>query len=388
MKIIFLSHRIPYPPNKGDKIRSFHELEHFSRHHEVHLLAFCDDSDDLAYADELSGICRSTTLIPLHPAKQKLAAARAMLRGKPWSLGYYSSPIMRRSVTDLVKSTGCDLVFVFSSAMAQYADCAEGSAKVVDFVDSDASKWKQYVPYKPALSRWLYAYESRRLARFEESIIHEFDRSVFVSKREVRHLSVHSETISFIQNGIEINAPASVRPETSPPRIVFVGAMDYFPNIDAVCYFAKEILPRIRVQKQVEFMIVGSNPSPRVVRLGRQPGVFVTGKVDSVRPYLDQSSVAVVPTRIAQGIQNKILEALAAGLPVVTTRAAAEGLASVEGIPLAVADSPHEFAEHVIRFIDSPPTPDQLRESREHLQFHYSWDKNLATFDQIFALIR
>lgn len=386
--MLFLCHRVPYPPNKGDKIRSFHEIRHFSKNHEVHLLAFCDDPDGQACGGELGALCSSVTIIPIRPRRQRLNAAISMLRGEPWTLGYYADRRMWRAVGEKAASLPFDIVFVYSSSMAPYAAGCADTPKVLDFVDSDASKWRQYVALKPVVSKWLYAYESGRLSRFENSMVQAFDRSVFVSSRETRHLEDPDGRIVFIQNGIEISEEAPIRQQSFPPRLVFVGAMDYFPNVDAVCYFSREILPRVRKKREVEFLVVGSRPTPEVRSLNRMSGIRVTGTVDDVEPYLREAAVAVVPTRIAQGIQNKILEALAAGLPVVTTRAAAGGLKTIEGIPVAAADDPDAFAEKVVYFLDNPLTAEQIRGCRDHLRLHYSWETNLSVFDRIFDELR
>lgn len=382
-RILFLSHRVPYPPNKGDKIRSFHEIRYLSRSHEIHLLAFCDRSSELAYADELRRYCRSVTLFPIRRVRQRINAVRSMFRGEPWTLGYYADPRMLREVRAKLSSAQFDLVFAFSSSMAPYALSTDRLPRVLDFVDSDASKWRQYALFKPWPSKWLYSYESDRLADFEKRMVQKFDRCIFVSAREARHLEDWAEKILFVQNGIDIDFYTSPPPKPSAPQVIFVGAMDYFPNIDAVCYFAREILPRIREKRDIRFLIVGSNPSPSVKRLARIPGITVTGAVDDVRPYLRQSGVAVVPNRIAQGIQNKILEALAAGLPVVATPAAAQGLRYTDGLTIAIADDAADFACKVLRFMEQPVDTDRRFACHEYLKRYYSWATNLASFDGI-----
>jgi sugar transferase (PEP-CTERM/EpsH1 system associated) len=291
---------------------------------------------------------------------------------------------MQNAVRQEIESVRFDLLFAYSSSMAPYIAQTPKVPKVLDFVDSDASKWRQYAAFKPAVSRWLFAYESSRLADFEKSMVKAFDCSVFVSPREARFLENPEGKIAFIQNGIDIDPYVSPPGTNSPPNLIFVGAMDYFPNVDAVCFFAREIMPRIRERRDMRFLIVGSHPVPSVRRLARLPGITVTGDVDDVRPYLQRSSVAVVPNRIAQGIQNKILEALAAGLPVVATTAAAQGLTSIEGLPIAVADDPGDFADSILRFLDKPPDAEELRICHGRLKRQYSWEMNLSLFDRLF----
>ncbi len=379
---------MPYPPNKGDKIRSFNEIRHFSKNHEIHLLAFCDSPDEQKYASELGQYCKHIELIPLRANCQKFKAMFSMINGKPWTLGYYDDARMHAAVKEMLHQEPIDLVFAYSSSMAPYALLAEKAPKVLDFVDSDAAKWRQYAKFKPAYCRWLYGYEADRLSVFENDMVQKCDRSVFVSPRETRHLSDPCNKISFIQNGIELNGTVASSPDRSNPKAIFVGAMDYYPNIDAVQYFALEVLPQIRKSRNIEFYIVGSNPAPAVKKLAGQPGVVVTGTVPDVAPYLQKASVAVVPTRIAQGIQNKILEALGSGLPVVASRAAAEGLHTLKGIPVRVADHPSDFARQVLDYLDHPISSQQIADSLDHLKRHYSWEANLSAFDQMFCQLR
>jgi sugar transferase (PEP-CTERM/EpsH1 system associated) len=387
VNILFLCHRAPYPPNKGDKIRSFHELVHFSRSHRIHLLAFCDSPEELGYTDELREYCDEVGLILLRPYLQKAKAIVSMLKRESWTIGYYNDARMWQAVKRATDSTRFDVVFAYSSSMAPYALAVKDTPRVLDFVDSDAAKWRQYAKFKPAYSRWLYSYEASRLSNLENELIRSFDRSVFVSPREARHLTIPDGKVTFVQNGISLNG-TSASPDREYPKAVFVGAMDYFPNIDAVRYFALEVLPLIRKSRDLEFLIVGSNPVPEVEDLARQPGVIVTGTVPDVMPYLKKASVAVVPTRIAQGIQNKILEALAAGLPVVATRAAAEGLDAPDGIPLRIADAPADFASRVLEYLEHPITLGQIANCREHLKQRFSWDINLSAFDQTFNQLK
>jgi sugar transferase (PEP-CTERM/EpsH1 system associated) len=386
MKILFLSHRVPYPPNKGDKIRSFHEIKHFSRYHEIHLLSFCDDPAELDYAKELKNYCRSVTLIPLHFARQRLRAAFSMAGGAPWTVGYYQDPRMKAAVEKKNVSIQFDLLFVYSSSMAPYAFSITNAARILDFVDSDASKWQQYALFKRAPASWLYAYEGRKLARFERNMISIFDASIFVSARETGHMA---KKIHFIQNGIDLDYFGQVKSEGKANAIIFTGVMDYFPNVDAVTYFARDIFPAVRSTiPDAEFLIVGSRPISAVQQLGRIPGVTVTGTVADIRPFMAKSKVAVVPMRISQGIQNKILEAMAAGLPVVTTPAAAAGFDSGGDMPVAIAHDAKSIADNIVKFLLEPLPSVQVDACRHYLRQHYDWSSNLSAFDRLFSEIR
>jgi glycosyltransferase involved in cell wall biosynthesis len=218
-------------------------------------------------------------------------------------------------------------------------------------------------------------------------MVRDFDFSVFVSKREAEHLheATNGEKVHFIQNGVDLEHFAAVSRSGSSKGIVFTGAMDYYPNIDAVTFFAHEILPAVRsAVPDARFLIVGSNPSPHVRLLANLPGVTVTGTVKDVRPFLADAGVAVVPARISQGIQNKILESLASGLPVVATKAALAGMSYTKDLPVAEADNAGSFAERVAEFLKNPLSCAQVEACRRSLRLAYDWDVNLSAFDRLF----
>jgi sugar transferase (PEP-CTERM/EpsH1 system associated) len=310
----------------------------------------------------------------------------AMLNRKPWTLGYFSNPLMGAAVREHLRSSKFDAIFVYSSSMAPYVAAENGFPKILDFVDSDASKWLQYARFKSAPASWLYSFEGKNLLRFEQEMADAFDDSVFVSSRETGHLcgKEYNGKIHFVQNGIDLDHFACIKIDEASKTIIFTGAMDYFPNIDAVSYFARDVFPLVRATSpEAKFMIVGSKPAPEVQRLAGLPNVHVTGTVPDVRPFLAQSKLAVVPVRISQGIQNKILEALAAGLPVVTTSAAAQGLSSTGDFPLAVADDPRTYARCVEAFLQSAPTEERVAAARRRLKLDFDWETNLSAFDRM-----
>jgi sugar transferase (PEP-CTERM/EpsH1 system associated) len=391
MRILYLAHRVPFPPNKGDKIRSFNEIRHLSRNHDIHLLAFCDRAEETAHKDALKEYCRTVDLVPLHSNRQKFQAFRSMLVRDPWTLGYYSSTEMSSALRRAIDRYRLDLILVFSSSMAPYVCSIRGIPRVLDFVDSDASKWRQYGMAKRWPERMLYAYEARRLAAFELKMVRLFDLSVFVSDRETGDIPRPlRQKIAYVQNGIDLEFFRPAKGNREWPAIVFTGAMDYFPNADAVRYFSREVLPR--VQQRVpgaRFTIVGSNPARSVRRLTALPGISVTGSVPDIRPYLNASRLAVTPIRIAQGIQNKILEALAMGLPVVATTVAGAGLGRDNLLPISLADDAGGFAEIVIERLQNPSlSPARIESCREYLKRHYDWHTNLSRLDSLLIELR
>jgi polysaccharide biosynthesis protein PslH len=390
MRILYVAHRVPYPPNKGDKIRSFHEIRFLSRGHEVDLLAFYDDPSDANHKPHLDSFCRSVTLLPLFRRLQTARAMAAMVSGKPATLGYYASAAMSEAVRRVFSQRQPDAAVAFSSSVAPYVE-ALPTRRVLDFVDSDASKWRQYAKSVGFPRNLLYRLEARRLCAFELSMMRRFDASVFVAPRELAWLDGRTgeqwlrSSVHFISNGVDLEYFAPSLETPADPDIVFTGAMDYFPNVDGVQNFADSVLPIIRAQlPQARFIIVGSNPVAAVRALQRRPGIVVTGPVPDIRPYLHHARVAVVPLRISRGLQNKVLEALAAGLSVVTTPEVAGGLPDIGGLPLYVEKDPPSMAGRILEQLRAPkPSLERAVEIRQVLREKCSWENNLRPFESL-----
>ena len=382
--LLYLVHRIPYPPNKGDKIRSYHLLKHLAKNYEVHLGAFVDDENDWQYEDELSRICKSCCLVPMNPKSAKMRSLTGLISGEALTLPYYRSDALTSWVQRTMNEKKIQRIVIFSSAMAQYAEGATGT-RIMDFVDVDSDKWTQYSKAKPWPLSWLYCREGRLLLDFERKIAKGFDASFFVSPHEAalfRSLAPESENrIHHFSNGVDAEYFSPGREYENPYRdsdaaLVFTGAMDYWPNADAVTWFAREIFPAIIAKRpEARFFIVGSNPTKQVLQLSGIKGVTVTGRVEDVRPYLAHARLAVAPLRIARGVQNKVLEAMSMARHVVATRHAMEGIEATDGC--LVANDADEFAAISLRQMDSGPNPP----GRDAILASYDWERNLSAID-------
>src|SRR5512143_322945 len=347
--LLFLAHRIPFPPNKGDKIRSFHLLRHLSARYAIHLGAFVDDPDDWRYQDALKPYCASVRLFPLNPRRARLASLTGLLTGEALTLPYYRSRELKRWAADLANSGQVTRGLAFSSAMAQFMPTGL-ARRVLDMVDVDSDKWMQYAPTQRWPMSWVYAREGRKLAAWEARVAQDFDATLLVSCDEAvllqRRAPLARHKIGAFENGVDAEYFSTARDYPNPYSrgalgVVFTGAMDYWPNIDAVSWFAERIFPAVRdAVADAQFAIVGSRPCKAVLALARQPGVVVTGGVADVRPFLAHAACAVAPLRIARGVQNKVLEAMAMGRPVVATAAAAAGLGARLDDEICIADEP------------------------------------------------
>ena len=385
--LLLLIHRIPYPPNKGDKIRSYHLLKHLARHYRVHLATFVDDPDDWQYVPHVEALCASSHFAAMNPKLARVKSLGALLKNRSLSLEYYRDAGIERWVKQAVAAHGIERVLVFSSAMAQYADPYRSARRVVDFVDVDSDKWRQYAEKKSFPMSWLYQYEAQRLLSYERQVARDYDASLFVSAPEAelfRQLAPESSVkIGHFSNGVDTDyfSPHDnhVSPYAAGERaLVFTGAMDYWPNVDAVQWFCDEVFPQLRTRfPELRFYIVGSRPSPAVQALAQRDGVKVTGTVPDVRPYIAHAAVAVAPLRIARGIQNKVLEAMAMATPVVVSPQALEGIEAEPGTELVLAQYAGCYVDAIAALLARSDNQIGLA-ARARVERKYSWPSNLA----------
>ncbi len=385
--LLLLIHRIPYPPNKGDKIRSYHLLKHLAQHYRVHLATFVDDEDDWQHVPRVQALCASSHFARLNPKLARVRSLGALLGNRSLSLDYYRDRGVRHWVAQAVASHNIARVLVFSSPMAQYAETLAGSRRVVDFCDVDSDKWRQYAEKKSWPMNMLYAHEARQLLRYERAVAGSTQASLFVSAPEAelfRKLAPESDArIGFFNNGVDTDYFTPHAEYANPyaaggQALVFCGAMDYWPNVDAVSWFAREIFPAILARHpQALFYIVGARPSPEVQQLGTLPGVVVTGTVPDVRPYVAHAAVCVAPLRIARGIQNKVLEAMSMAKTIVVSSQALEGIEAVPGAALLLATDAREFEQAVCAALEAPAAEVGQR-ARATVEARYSWASNLA----------
>lgn len=384
MRILYLCHRIPYPPDKGDKIRAFHQVEALAGRHEVHLFTLADDDRDLVHAEVLRRSCRQVTVVRLNPRTARLKALPYLLTRKPLTLPYFYSRELQREVRKALNTQAFDRIFVYCSAMAQYVESAAGIPVITDFVDMDSDKWTQYAGFTNWPLSAIHRREGRALREYERQVCEKSACVVVTTGREAllaREIS-GATRVSAIPNGVDTEyfQPAAKPAPPDAPTVGFTGDMSYFPNAEAVTYFAREVLPLIRQSvPATRFLIVGRNPGPKVKKLQEIPGVEVTGFVPDIREYLARMQVAVAPFSIAAGIQNKILEAMACGIPVVCTPRAAQGLAEEVAAAVEIADGPRDTAAKIADLLRQPEIARAKGlQGRRRVTAAYQWDRSLA----------
>jgi sugar transferase (PEP-CTERM/EpsH1 system associated) len=389
---LFLAHRIPYPPDRGDKIRSFHILRRLARLGPVHLACFADDAADSAHLPALRaalGGRLGEAHVEIRRTGKAAAAARALLTGKPVSLTLFDSAKLRSFVARIAKRPEIGAIVAFSGQMAQFVPQDPSQLFVMDFGDVDSAKFESYAERGGPLA-WVHAREARRLGAFERATAVRADLSLFVSEAESALFRARSGLagagIRALQNGVDLDyydpAPP-VAPAVAPhPLIVFTGQMDYAPNIDAVAWFAERVLPLVA---GATFAIVGRKPAQRVRRLASDR-VIVTGAVDDVRSWLAAADVVVAPLRIARGIQNKVLEAMAMARPVVASPAAFEGIEAEAGRDLVVAEGEEAMAAAIAGLIADPARAASIgAAARRRVAQGYLWEKRLAPLEAMIA---
>ncbi|MEG3179832.1 TIGR03087 family PEP-CTERM/XrtA system glycosyltransferase [Sphingomonas sp. LT1P40] len=389
--ILFLAHRVPYPPDRGDKIRAFNILNYLSRKKRVHLIAFADDPADLKRKGALAKITGNRQIV-WRGKPQAVAGMQALLSRRPISLTAFDNAELHKAVESILLRHAIDTIYVFSSQMAQYVPLRPRQKVVMDFVDMDSAKFASYGKATKGFSGWMLRREAKLLAQYEKSVAARVDASIFVSEEEAALFRERTgaERVHAVGNGIDtgIFDPTAhfKRIDTMGALIVFTGQMDYRPNVEAVTWFVETILPHIRLKHpQARFAIVGRKPTDAVLALAKQPGVTVTGEVSDVRPWLAAASVVVAPLKLARGVQNKVLEAMAMARPVVVSGAAATGID--HGGTIRVGDTVGEIADAVTKLLADPTMASELGASaRQRVIDHYSWDAKLAALDGILGL--
>lgn len=392
LPLLLLVHRIPYPPNKGDKLRSYRILRHLAQRYRVFLATFVDHSDDWRHLPTVKGWCEAVCARPIAPQRSRVASLRGLVTGEALTLPYYRDSSMARWVGEAVRRHGITRAVVFSGAMAQYLDGLTLDRRVVDFCDVDSVKWSQYAPTKPWPLSWLYAREGRLLGAYERRTAGAAQANLFVTRAEAELFRSRapevSERVAVMENGVDA---AFFSPDPPPPNpypaggpvLVFTGAMDYWPNVDAVCWFAHDILPGLRqTAPDVRFWIVGMNPTAEVRALAKEGEVVVTGTVPDVRPYLAHADAVVAPLRIARGIQNKVLEAMAMGRPVVAHPSCLAGLSARVGEEVLGAADGKEF----VRALEEALGPRGAAigaAARARVMARYSWSRQLRVLDRV-----
>jgi sugar transferase (PEP-CTERM/EpsH1 system associated) len=395
--ILYLTHRIPYPPNKGDKIRSYHILKYLSKYFRVHLGSFVDDPSDRQYIGTVAALCASSCFVNRSPSKGRLLGLAGLISKEALSVTYYRDSQLARWVKQLLTNNTIHHALAFSGPMAQYLTIPQAKSlhKLIDFVDVDSEKWHQYATLERSPFSALYRREARRLLNYEREVAQQFNSAIFVSAAEATLFCIRVPTASntsFFSNGVDADYFSPQRTYCNPypnnaPVVVFVGAMDYWPNVEAAQWFAQRVLPALRVQfPGTSLSIVGARPSSRAMALKRLPGVAVVGAVPDVRPYLAHAALALAPLHIGRGIQNKVLEAMSMQKIVLASPAALEGICAVPGKEVLLARDESEFIHMSMHVLTGGAAANLGFSARQRILQDYNWHENLTQLSTLFGL--
>lgn len=387
MKILFICHRLPYPPNRGGKIRPFNMIRHLSQNHDVTVASLAQTKQEFDEGTPLRDFCREVIAEVEPSATRWRRAALALLTPTPSSCAYFSSPRLRERIIESARRHKFDLVWVHCAFMGRYADGLDSRMRILDYGDLDASKWLDYSKFKSPPLGWGYGLEARKLRSHEKVLATHFDHVTVTAPGEKEEFESFCipKPCTLIPNGVDFSYFQFRRDRVVKPVIVFLGRMDYFPNVDGVTFFARSVFPLIRAKDpSSEFRIVGSNPLPSVKKLTSIAGVSVTGFVPDVRPHVQESALSVVPLRIARGTQNKMLECMAMGIPVISSSTAAKGVQARPNDHYLVADTPVQYAESVSRILNDPQwAANMAQAARGHIESTHNWANSMTILDRI-----
>ncbi len=388
--ILFIAHRIPYPPDRGDKIRAFNILKHLASRKRVHVVAFADDSRDLKHKKGLKAYAASQSII-WRSKPRWIAALQALAQRRPVSLTAFEYGPLREAVDAVLARHSIDTIFVYSSQMAQYLPLKPRQQVIMDFVDMDSAKFDAYAKTSRGITQWMMQREAHLLLAHDRGVAVRVDASLFVSEEEAAlfQTSTGAERVYAVENGIDTDffdpTAGFKQIESTGSLIVFTGQMDYRPNVEAVTWFAETILPHVRlVHPNARFAIVGRNPTDAVKALAREPGVIVTGQVEDVRGWLSAAAVVVAPLKLARGVQNKVLEAMAMARPVVASAAAAEGID--HGGTIHIGSTVGEIADAVSGLLADADAAAALgNAARAQVKQRYGWSARMCVLDDILS---
>lgn len=387
-EILFLTHRVPWPPNRGDKIRSHHILRKLMEYAPVHLACFADDKAEAIEDSDIRASLASMQIVQRNKSNWR-AGIEALASGRPVSLISFDSSEIRDYVGDILRTRPIDCIFVFSGQIAQFIPADFSGRLVVDFADVDSAKFESYANEGSGPMAWINRREGVLLRAFEKQVCDLADHSLFVSEAEAQLFRQRSGLddlkVKAVGNGIDLNfydtaKVDAIARDDKGPLIIFTGQMDYRPNVEAVVSFATVVMPEILKQHpDAQFAIVGRAPTAEVSRLEGLNRTTVTGSVDDIRCWLKAADIVVAPLRIARGIQNKVLEAMAMGKPVVASAPAAQGIEAIDGQHFCVADDARHESQLVCDLLSDSKKAKALGDRASALiRSNYSWETQLA----------
>jgi hypothetical protein len=388
VKILYVCHRFPYPPKRGGKIRPFNMIRHLSSSHEVTVASLARSDEEADEGQGIAPFCHSFHMAKVDNRAQAIRMVMRLPTLTPSSMGFFYSPDLARQIRALLSRNRFDLIFVHCSSVAQYVAHAD-TPKILDFGDMDSQKWLDYSRFKPVPLNLGYRLEGLKLRREEARLAARFDMCTATTRAEFDTLQGYgiSTPADWFPNGVDSQYFSPSEDPYKPNTLCFVGRMDYYPNQDCMFNFCEHTWPLLRERDpKLELLIVGADPPAAVRQLGNIDGVSVTGSVPDVRPYVHSAAAMIAPLNIARGTQNKLLEAMAMGVPVVTSSKAAAGVDAVPGEHFLVADTPAEECDAISSILNDPSERDRLATAgRARMLSNHNWERSMQQLDSIIS---
>lgn len=389
MNIVLVAPRFPFPLDKGDRLTIYHMLRYFSQRHTVSLVCFLEPEQDPAWVEKVEPFCEQVVIVPLSKRRAYANCMTGIVGRTPLQLRYYSDPAMHAAVREVVAAQQPDLLYAHTIRMGQYIEPYKSIPRVLAMQISMTLNYRRLAEQAKGLpSKLFHTMEYRKVRAYEGQFARKFDKVLLISPHDLNAIERDrpDENVFFSPHGVDFEffSPEPGRAQ-APGSLIFTGNMNYAPNVDAARYFYEEIFPLVRAEvPEVTWSIVGANPVAELEAMASDPAITVTGRVPDLREYMNRAEIAIDPLRVGAGLQNKVLEGMSMGLPMVITSVANEGIKAVDGENILLADSPAAFAQHVVDLLRDAELRRQLgTAARQFIVEKWSWEKHFDDLEEM-----
>lgn len=384
MKLFVLLSRFPYPLEKGDKLRAYHQIRELSKKHEIHLCCLTDQTIQKEWVDELDQFCHSIQIFRLKKGGIYINTALQLFSDKPYQVGYFYQSSIHRKIQQSIKDIQPDHIYCQLIRTAEYVKNIHNIPKTIDYQDALSKGMFRRAESARGLMKRLFLAEGKRLGEYENRIFDYFNHHTIISEQDrqfINHPSNHE--ILVVENGISEDFFEYAPQDEKNCELVFVGNMNYPPNIQCAEYIVNEILPLL--DSTYRLKLAGASPHARIIELGNHPKVEVTGWIDDIKSAYTSGKIFLAPLFIGTGLQNKLLEAMALGIPCITTTLANNALKAENGKEILTAETAQEFAHHIQRLMSDETAHQSISASaKAFVRTNFSWESSVNKLEQLF----